>query len=200
MEILLLRCFERFSLTVGWNVMPVLECTSFLHASGVLTPQTDRFAELTPKNMRVQRGARTRRRCPTRRSERAEEHLCLSRTVTLWSNIFNLASFRISVNQQALSVLDADVIDSSATERGALVLAFGSPRFGANGSIRVNAGLRVTSFRRRPFDRRAQVTHRVLQLRSRAVMLMRFTFWRDLQIYFVHVDRPGLRRCLSNRC
>ena len=73
--------------------------------------------------MRVQRGARTRRRCPTRRSERAEEHLCLSRTVTLWSNIFNLSSFRMSVNQQALSVLDADDSDSGVTERGALVLA-----------------------------------------------------------------------------
>ena len=103
--------------------MPVLVYTSFLRASGVLTPQTDRFAELTPKNVRLQRGARTRRRCPTRRSERAEEHRCLSRTVTLWSNIFNLASFRMSVNQRARPVLDADDSDSSANERGALVLA-----------------------------------------------------------------------------
>ena len=103
--------------------MPVLGYTSFLHALGVLIPPTDRLAELTPKNVRVQRVARTRRRCPTRRSERAEEHVWLSRTVTPFSNISNLASFRMSVPQQALSVLDADAIDSSANERGALVLA-----------------------------------------------------------------------------
>ena len=103
--------------------MPVLGYTSFLHALGVLIPHTDGLAELTPKNLCLQRGARTRRRCPTRRSERAEEHWCLSRTVTLWSNIFNLASFCMSVNQRALSVLDADDIDLGVNERGALVLA-----------------------------------------------------------------------------
>ena len=41
----------------------------------------------------------------------------------LWSNIFNLASFCMSVNQRALSVLDADDIDLGVNERGALVLA-----------------------------------------------------------------------------
>ena len=46
--------------------MPVLGYTSFLHALGVLIPHTDGLAELTPKNMCLQRGARTRRRCPTR--------------------------------------------------------------------------------------------------------------------------------------
>ena len=102
--------------------MPELVYTSFIHALGVLVPHTDGLAELTPKNMRLQRGARTRR-CPTRRSERAAEHLCLSRTVTLWSNTFNLASLCMSVNQRALSVLDADDIDSGVNERGALVLA-----------------------------------------------------------------------------
>ena len=44
-------------------------------------------------------------------------------TATVWSNIFNLASFRMSVNQMELNVLVADAIDSSANERGALVLA-----------------------------------------------------------------------------
>ena len=145
--------------------MPVFGYTPFLHASGVLTPQTDRLVELTPKNVRLQRGVRTRRPCPTRRSERAEEHLCLSRTVTLWSNIFNLASFGMSVNQRALSVWVSDDIDLGVTERGA------------------RCSLRQSSIwrqRQRPFqfwvschvfptstfDRSAQVTHRVLQLRS----------------------------------
>ena len=61
----------------------------------------------------------------------------------------------MSVNQRARSVLDADDIESGVTER-----------FGANGSVLFSSGFRAMSFRRRPFDRRAQVTHRVLQLRS----------------------------------
>ena len=64
--------------------MPVLEYASFLHASGFLMPQTFGLAELTQKHVRLQRIARTRRRCPTRRRERAEEHVCLSRKLTLW--------------------------------------------------------------------------------------------------------------------
>ena len=146
--------------------MPVLVYTSFLHALGVLVPPTDRLAELTPKNVRVQRVARTRRRCPTRRSERAEEHLCLSRTVEPWSNISNLASLCMSVPQQALSVVDADAIDSSPNERGALVLASAVLDLAPTAASFFSFGFRVMSFQRRPFDRRAQVTHRVFQLRS----------------------------------
>ena len=48
---------------------------------------------------------------------------CLSRKLTLWSNISNLASFRASVIQTELNVFVADVIDSGMGERGALVLA-----------------------------------------------------------------------------
>ena len=73
--------------------------------------------------MRLQRIAPTRRRCPTRRRERAEEHVCFSRKLTLWSNISNLASFRASVIQTELNALDADVIDSGVGERGGLVFA-----------------------------------------------------------------------------
>ena len=36
--------------------MPVLGYTSFLNALTVLIPNTDGLAELTPKNMRLQRG------------------------------------------------------------------------------------------------------------------------------------------------
>ena len=53
---------------------------------------------------------------------------------------------------------------------------FRTPRFGANGSVLVSSGFRVMYIRRGPFDRRARLTHRVLQLRSRAVILMRFIF------------------------
>ena len=72
----------------------------------------------------------------------------------------------MSVNQRARSVLDSDDIDSGVNERGALVLASAVLDFGANGSVLFSSGFRAMSFRRRPFDRRAQVTHRVLQLRS----------------------------------
>ena len=43
--------------------------------------------------------------------------------MTLWSNIFKLASFCMLVAQRALSVLDSDDIDSGVNKRGALVLA-----------------------------------------------------------------------------
>ena len=68
-------------------------------------------------------------------------------TATVWSNIFNLASFRTSVNQMELNVLVADDIDVGVGERGALVLA---SRFGANGSVLVSSGFRAMSFRRQP--------------------------------------------------
>ena len=43
---------------------------------------------------------------------------------------------------------------------------FGSPRFGANGSVLVSSRFRVMSFRRRLFERHARLTYRVLELRS----------------------------------
>ena len=64
---------------------------------------------------------------------------------------------------------------------------FGSLRIGANGRVPVSSGFRVMSFRRRPCERRARLTHHVLQLPNCHVDAVYFL--RDLQIFLLHVDR-----------
>ena len=70
----------------------------------------------------------------------------------------------MSVNQTDPHVLDADMGDLGSGGRGALMPRFGSLRLGANGRVPVSSVFRVMSFRRRPCERRAPLTHRVLQL------------------------------------
>ena len=64
---------------------------------------------------------------------------------------------------------------------------FGSLRIGANGRVPVSSGFRVMSFRRRPCERRARLTHHVLQLPNCHVDAVYFL--RDLQIFLLHVYR-----------
>ena len=71
----------------------------------------------------------------------------------------------MSVNQIELSVRRGRQRVGRGRNRS-FGACFGSTRFGANGSVPVSSGFRVMSIRRRRFDRRAQVTHHVLQLRS----------------------------------
>ena len=162
----------------------------FVHAMGVLILRNDCAPELTQRNMHRLRVTQIRSRCPARRTARAQEHFCPSATETGRSNIFDLASFRMSVNQTGLNVLDADVSDMGVGGRGALVLALAVFELVLTAQSQFVLGfvscisdvdLLIDAF-----------GWRIAFFSCPTVTRCHFDagyFWRDLQIFLVHVDR-----------
>ena len=155
-ETLVLMIFARFSASrrLKYNARHV-------PALGVLILQNDGVPELTQNNMHRLHVTQIRSRCPTRRTARAQEHICPSHDS---NSSDGLASFRMSVNHTEPHVLDTDMGDLGSGGRGALMPRFGSLRIGANCRVPVSSGFRAMSFWCRPCERRAPLTHRVLQL------------------------------------
>ena len=170
--------------------MPVVRSILFVYAMGVLIFHNDGVPGLTQRNMHRLHVTQIRSRCPARRTARAQEHFCPSATETVRRDIFDLASFRVSVNQTGLNVLDADVSDLGVGGRGALVLASAVFELVLTAQSQFVLGfvscvsdvdLLIDAF-----------GWRIAFFSCPTVTRCHFDagyFWRDLQIFLVHVDR-----------